>query len=140
MGYSAVRAARQSKCLIPYEAACEPQNSYLIIEWLVTNFNSPPFVSTLCFTFVVWLDSRGKFWLVVWAAFTHGGLGVEDYFCAFVRLCLVRVGRLYVSASVRLQWERQLQSQCPRPPRCGRASVSRDRLWRLLGVQASSQD
>src|ERR1700722_15760469 len=41
MGYSAVRASRQSKCLIPYEAVWEPQTSYLIIEWLVTNFNSP---------------------------------------------------------------------------------------------------
>ena len=48
MGYSAVRAARQSKCLIPYEAACEPQISYLIIEWLVTNFNSPPSFHIAC--------------------------------------------------------------------------------------------
>jgi hypothetical protein len=101
MGYSAVRAARQSKCLIPYEAAWEPQGSYLIIEWLVTNFNSPPFVSTL--SFPVRLDRRGKFGLVLQAAFTNGEFGVEGYFCAFVRLCLVRVGRLYVSASIRLQ-------------------------------------
>ena len=43
------------------------------------------------------------------------GLGVEDYFCAFVRLCLIRVGRLYFSASVRLPGERQLQSQSPGP-------------------------